>query len=532
MLSLRHNEAAMKKEFNITGVCYPQLHYMMDNSKKLDSIMKLVEGGKYFVINRPRQYGKTTTLHFIAGRLQKTEEYLPISLNFQGIDSKWHESDSAFAQMFVSELIKTLSYDAPSLATFLKEKQPSIQDMNTLSDAVTKLVHQDKRKMALLIDEVDASSNYLPFLSFLGMLRTKYLARLQPRHATFHSVVLAGVHDIRSLKYKLRDPEAAQYNSPWNIAADFDVEMTFNPEEIAPMLRQYSEAENVEMDISAIAERLYYHTSGHPFLVSKLCKNIAENILPRREIHDHWTLEDVEESVQLLLLENNTNFDSLVKSLENNQDLYDLVFRTVIDGVRVAFNPDNPVIRKGILYGIFKRNNHVGIHNRIYEQRIYNYMASNMEIKMDAESYNLENQFILPGNRLDVQKILLKFQQFLHEQYSDKDQDFLERQWRLVFLAFIKPIINGKGYDFKEVQISQERRLDIVITYLQHKYIVELKRWHGEAAHQEGLGQLADYLQRQQQTKGYLVIFDDRKEKRRDAKTIAHQGKEIFAVWV
>ena len=59
--------------------------------------------------------------------------------------------------------------------------------------------------------------------------------------------------------------------------------MSFNAEEIAPMLKQYSEAENVKMDIPAIAERLYYHTSGYPFLVSKLCKNIAEKILPKRE---------------------------------------------------------------------------------------------------------------------------------------------------------------------------------------------------------------------------------------------------------
>ncbi|MBR3466963.1 MAG: hypothetical protein IKH15_07070 [Bacteroidales bacterium] len=28
-------------------------------------------------------------------------------------------------------------------------------------------------------------------------------------------------------------------NSPWNIAADFNVDMTFHPEEIAQMLRDY-----------------------------------------------------------------------------------------------------------------------------------------------------------------------------------------------------------------------------------------------------------------------------------------------------
>jgi len=40
----------MKKEFNITGVCFPDSHYMMDNADKLSSVIELVERGKYFTI--------------------------------------------------------------------------------------------------------------------------------------------------------------------------------------------------------------------------------------------------------------------------------------------------------------------------------------------------------------------------------------------------------------------------------------------------------------------------------------------------
>ncbi|MCI7441975.1 MAG: AAA family ATPase, partial [Clostridium sp.] len=50
------------KEFNTTGLCNPNKHYMVDISDKLENIKKLVEKEKYFIINRPRQYGKTTIL--------------------------------------------------------------------------------------------------------------------------------------------------------------------------------------------------------------------------------------------------------------------------------------------------------------------------------------------------------------------------------------------------------------------------------------------------------------------------------------
>ncbi|MEZ4829332.1 MAG: restriction endonuclease [Bacteroidia bacterium] len=76
-----------------------------------------------------------------------------------------------------------------------------------------------------------------------------------------------------------------------------------------------------------------------------------------------------------------------------------------------------------------------------------------------------------------------------------------------MFLAFFKPILNGQGHDFKEVEISEEKRLDVVVTYHRNKYVIELKRWYGESVHQRGLDQLADYLDRQELESGFLVIF-------------------------
>ena len=37
--------------------------------------------------------------------------------------------------------------------------------------------------------------------------------------------------------------------------------------------------------------------------------------------------------------------------------------------------------------------------------------------------------------------------------------------------------INGIGFDFKEAQISEEKRLDVVITIQDKKHIIELKIW-------------------------------------------------------
>jgi len=132
---------------------------------------------------------------------------------------------------------------------------------------------------------------------------------------------------------------------------------------------------------------------------------------------------------------------------------------------------------------------------------------------------NYAGHFLLNENALDIEAVLLKFQQVMKEQHSLKTSDFLEEQGRLVFLSFLAPILNGQGYSFKEVQTSLEKRLDVIITYFQHRYIIELKRWYGEKYHEKGLDQLADYLDIHGLAKGYLVIFDTRKKRTWDKKT-------------
>ena len=80
------------------------------------------------------------------------------------------------------------------------------------------------------------------------------------------------------MKRKLRDDEEHKQNSPWNIAADFDVKMSFSVEDIAGMLREYEADYHTGMKVSEQAGLLYDYTSGYPFLVSRLCKLMDEQL--------------------------------------------------------------------------------------------------------------------------------------------------------------------------------------------------------------------------------------------------------------
>ena len=139
------------------------------------------------------------------------------------------------------------------------------------------------RKIVLLIDEVDQASDNRVFLHFLGMLREKYLARKANEDFTFFSVILAGVYDIKNMKlhmiergYHSTPQGEVKYNSPWNIAANFDIDMSFSASEIESMLSEYETDHRTGMDIPRTASLLWDYTNGYPFLVSRICQEIDE----------------------------------------------------------------------------------------------------------------------------------------------------------------------------------------------------------------------------------------------------------------
>jgi hypothetical protein len=520
----------MAKKFNITGRCYANEHFMADVSDKMNQILTMAEQGDYFIINRPRQYGKTTTLYTVSDMLRKTGNYIVLNMSFEGVGDVFFEEEANFSRGFVRLLAKYASVYAPELEDWLSETSPKITDLDLLEDMITKFVNKTDKKVIILIDEVDKSSNNQLFVSFLAMLRNKFLER--DTFKTFHSVILAGVHDVKSLKLKLRPDQESKYNSPWNIAAEFKVDMNLQVHEMIPMLEDYVQERNISMDTKTIAEHLFYYTSGYPFLVSKLCKIVDEELMSVKETKT-WTTEIIDEAAQILIKNDNTNFETLAKNLENNEQLYHLVYQVAIDGEKLPYNSFDPTINFAILYGIFvNKNNNLTIHNRIYQEVLLDYMTVKMQMSQLNRGVDFGAGYKNPDKSLNMEIILTKFQTFMREQYSKHDREFLERNGRLVFLAFLKPIINGSGHDFKEPQISEERRLDVIITHLQHKYLAELKIWRGQALHEEGLLQLCDYLDRLSLTEGYLLIFDHSKRKIWKKGWTEVDGKKIFMVWV
>ncbi len=518
----------MRKEFNDTGTCLHDKHYMVDIKPDLQEIKELVDKEKYFMINRPRQYGKTTIMAMLEDLLAK-DDYLVISISFEGIGDSPFESKKVFCPFFLRFLSNQFMIKKLGLTDVFKSRITNeLIDFETLSLALTDIMTELDKKVVLMVDEVDKSSNNQLFLHFLGMLRDKYLLMKRKRDLSFHSVILAGLHDVKNLKLKLRPDEEAQYNSPWNIAVDFNLDMTFHPKDIETMLIQYSNETGTKMNIEEMAEEIYFYTNGYPYFVSKLCKIIDEELKP-----EIWEKRHIVDAVKFLInIKNNTNFDTLIKNLENNKKLYEIVKKLLIGSESFPYDYRVPIINFGEMHGIFtSKDNKLIIHNKIYEVVLTSYITGKIRTENTVIS-SVQSTFIKPDGKLDMKLVITKFQNIIEEKYSKsslmKSNEFLENELRMQFLIYLQPIINGIGFAYKEVQISEEKRLDVIVIFKDEKFIIELKLWYGEKYHNDGIKQIKGYMQREHLNEAYMIIMDKRKDKK--FKQTDEDG--IFTVWM
>lgn len=152
--------------------------------------------------------------------------------------------------------------------------------------------------------------------------------------------------------------EEHQRNSPWNIAVDLTLDMSFSGNDIAGMLREYETDVHTGMEIDGMAGLLAEETSGYPFLVCRLCR-IMDEELPGTEgfpdRHATWSREGFLEAVRILVSEKNTLFDSLNHKLEGYPELERVICRLLFNGERIVYNPDVEEIETAMLFGFVKR---------------------------------------------------------------------------------------------------------------------------------------------------------------------------------
>jgi hypothetical protein len=218
----------------------------------------------------------------------------------------------------------------------------------------------------------------------------------------------------------------------------------------------------------------------------------------------------VEKAIEILLSEKNNHFDNLYEKAK----LYKETFIEIVFD-NVEYDPDNE--DQGWLeqYGLIKnRDGKAIVANNIYRAR---YVKTFFR---EAQAYReiAIREYTLPGNRLDMGRILLDFDQYIAQIgvrafYKYKEDKPYEKTGQFLLTAWLYQFVRGGKGELRYEVLSGLGRMDILLTYKGKKYIIETRMNQGNLTRtlHDGVTQVSGkYLASEAAHEGYLVIFDPR----------------------
>jgi len=158
--------------------------------------------------------------------------------------------------------------------------------------------------------------------------------------------------------------------------------------------------------------------------------------------------------------------------------------------------------------GLITRKPPIGFANPIYQEIIPRVLSYDRQISIPQDYVANEAWYIKTG-RLDMDALLKAFQQFYRENSEAwlEKFDFREVGRQLLLMAFLQRIVNGGGRIEREMAVGNGRS-DLVVYFGGDCFVLELKLRRCPQDEERGLGQLAAYLDKLGEGRGYLVLFE------------------------
>ena len=144
----------------------------------------------------------------------------------------------------------------------------------------------------------------------------------------------------------------------------------------------------------------------------------------------------------------------------------------------------------------------------MYREIITRILNSSLQYGIDSDLAQTA-WYLHPDGSLDMDKLLEAFTDF----YRWNSESWLERfQYKeaghqLLLMAFLQRIVNGGGRIEREMAVGNGRT-DLAVFWKNQVLPIEIKMHHDARSQPQGLQQLARYMDKLGQKRGYLVLFE------------------------
>jgi hypothetical protein len=498
------------KEFNTTGPCDPEMHYMLPPEERLVGAVlnRYIEKKLYWVLHAPRQTGKTTFLMSWMRELNASGKYVACCVSVercQGIPDIERAMPAIYSAVRQSARMENLP--VPETAT----ADPASLLSETLEEWA-KLVAP--KPLIVLFDEVDVLAGEA-MISFLRQLRGGFVTRGVRKFPI--SVALVGMRDLKDYLAQSKDGMAPNPGSPFNIKEDSILLKNFDKRDIAGLFAQRT-AETGQKITQQALDYVWEQSQGQPWIVNNLFKRATIKIMDYKS-SETVELKHVIEARQQMVEARETHLDSLVYRMQDAA--VKPVVETIISGeMNMELNLDSPGVQQAMDLGLvtFDTNRGLTISNPVYTEILTRVVNSAMQIMMPPPS---GFKWQKPDGSLDMDSLLKEFQKFWrrYSEIWEAKSDYTEAFPHLLLLAFMQRILNGGGRIDREVGAGRGR-MDLFVEYEAYRCVIELKIRHDYDGYDllllEALEQTLRYRDHfDKNIPAYLLIFDRRSESKK-----------------
>ncbi|MCP4420582.1 MAG: hypothetical protein GY805_28585 [Chloroflexi bacterium] len=319
-----------------------------------DELHRLTLTGNLCYVLTTRQMGKSSLMNRLGRQLQ-AEGVATALIDLTAIGTanleEWYVSLLDDLQIQLS-----LDTDAESWWESQAALSPVKRFTNFFRDVA---LAENEGQIAVFIDEVDSALNLDFSDDFFAAIRAIYNQTLTTEDAGRLSFVLLGVATPNELI-------KSQHRTPFNVGERIELE------ELGLANARVVFSKALPLQEPPIIDRVYYWTSGHPYLTQRVCQTLA------RDGRLHWTSDEIDKlAAQLfftdraLVEESNLQFVNgrLLASPHKEQLLR--FYQKIHRGKKPVTNDErDPVQAELKLYGLVKiePDGHLGIRNRIYRR--------------------------------------------------------------------------------------------------------------------------------------------------------------------
>ena len=510
----------MERFFNTAGPQIPEDNYTIDPLKRLDleEILSLIRQKRYFVLHAPRQTGKTSCMLALRDYLNKEGDYIAVYANVEGGQASRND-----VQSVIKSTVDTLAEQfrgivKNDLPWQIRDEVQQVGKDSMLATYLRRLSENMPKPILLVIDEIDALVGD-SLVSVLRQIRSGYTDRPT---AFPHSIILCGVRDVRDYRIVLSNQDIVTGGSAFNIKAESLRLGNFSKEEIHELYMQHTRETGQVFD-DACFPMVWEATEGQPWLVNALGREVTWSMKENRDRSVVITPEMMYRAQENLIYRRDTHIDILIDKLSEPR-----VKRVIEPMLANSDDADDSLIpTDDIQYvedmGLIKRERGKPrrIANGIYREIIPRELTISTQDSLVQQPQWYQN----PDNSLNMEKLLLDFQQFFRQNADSwiGKFDYAEAGPQLLLQAFLQRVVNGGGYIDREYGLGRKRTDLLIRKPLTEGYggpiqrvVLELKIKRGDLDKviEDGLRQTWEYMDMVGSIdEGHLIIFDRTQEK-------------------